>query len=151
MIYELVTVWVGHPRYEELVGPLRADADLLATMWQEAESRLDEAPGKRWCLAVVEHDGQLVAGAWAAAIVLPDGTLKCTNSYERPNFRGHGLYMAAYRHRHSTIVRRHGGPAITYVYAQPLGLHLADGWNITDEGDSDEPDAPSHHWYELRR
>ena len=53
--------------------------------------------------------------------------------------------------RHRTIVVSSPLPCVTYVFSDPVRLHLADGWRITDEGDSHEPDAPSHHWYELRR
>lgn len=151
MTVEVVTVEIGHLRYEQLFGPLRDDPGVLATMWQEAESRLNEVPGKRWTVAVAERDGRpAAAAAWAAALVV-DGELRCCNNYERPGFRGRGLYEAAYRVRHDTIVARCGLPAVTYVFEQPLALHLADGWRVTDEGVSSEPEVPAHRWVELRR
>lgn len=149
MDYKIITVEIGHPRYEDLLGPVRAEAALLRQMWLDAESALDEAPGKQWVVAVV--DGR--AGAWAAAYV-KDGTLHCVNSYEV--VRGRGLYAAAYRHRHDTIVAPWTGLAVTYVYDQPLPLHLADGWRLVQSGVStvDEPDGDGkteHRWHELRR
>lgn len=148
---EIVTVEIGHPRYEELIGALRTDAVLLRRMWLDAESNLDERPGKRWVVAVV--DG--VAAAWAAAYV-EAGVLHCCNSYERPGFRDRGLYAAVYRHRHDTIVAPWAGPALTFVYDQPLCRHLADGWDRLTTGFSvvDEPDGDGetiHRWHELRR
>ncbi|GAA2360730.1 hypothetical protein Cme02nite_38010 [Catellatospora methionotrophica] len=148
---ELVTVWIGHPRYEELLGPVRADTALLRQMWLDAESELDEQPGKLWCVSVV--DGR--AGAWAAAVE-DCGVLRCCNSYEVPAYRGRGLYAAAYAHRHATIVAPSTLPAITYVYDQPLPLHLADGWAVTASGTStvSEPDGDGrfeHRWHAMRR
>lgn len=151
MTFELVTIWIGHPRYEELLAPVRVDAALLRRMLLDAESQLDEQLGKLWCVAVV--DGQ--AGAWAAAVE-DCGMLRCCNSYEVPAYRGLGLYAAAYRHRHDTIVAPSTLSAVTYVYDQPLPLHLADGWAVTASGTSAvaEPDGDGkieHRWHEMRR
>lgn len=146
----LVQVEVGHPRYEELIGPLRGDDELLAVMLSEAESRLDEEPGKQWFVAAVQQGDRWVAGAWACAVVR-DGLLWCCNNYERPGFRGNGLYGLAYDLRHAVLVESCGLPAVTYIFVDPLQRHLDDGWRVTGEGDSNEPWAPSHHWFELRR
>lgn len=155
MDYEIVTVQFGHPRYEDLVGPLRQDEELLATMWQDAESLLDEDAGKQWCIAVVNG----VAAAWSCAILAEEGGrtyLKGCNNYEAPAYRGRGLYLAAYRHRHRTIISRSELPCLTYIFPGPLGLHIADGWRRTIDAWSDANDTPgrphpSHHWYRLVR
>jgi hypothetical protein len=149
-MYQIVTVEIGHPRYEELLGPLRDDDQLSRSMWWDAESRLDETPGKRWVIAVVDDMGRSVAAAWAAAVTV-DGQLKCCNNYERREYRGRGLYAAAYEHRHRIIVEPSELPCVTYIFREPLQLHLDDEWRVTGEGDSVVPDAPPHHWYELRR
>lgn len=147
-LHRVVCVWAGHPDYERVIGPLRRRRRLLARMWRDAESRLDEEPGKRWWVAVPRWRWlPPVAMAWCAA-VLEQRRWRCVNSYDRPGFRWLRLYPAVYRVRHEHIRYL---PAVTYVYAQPLPLHLADGWQIVEQGDSSEIDAPSHHWYGLIR
>ena len=47
----VVTVRVGDAAYEPLLGPVRGDPALLGRVWADAESGLDEAPGKVWCVA----------------------------------------------------------------------------------------------------
>ena len=44
--FDVLNVRIGHPRYQELVGQIRADAVLLAQRWSDAERTLDEHPGK---------------------------------------------------------------------------------------------------------
>lgn len=151
---ELLTVRAGEPAYDALLGPVRADPALMRQVWEDSESRVPEEPGKVWCIAAV--DG--VAAAWAAAYETEmDGrpVLRCVDSYERPGpGRELSLYAAAYALRHQALVlpaADRGVPALTYIFAKPLRLHLADGWQVTDEDDSHEPDAPSHHWFELWR
>jgi hypothetical protein len=152
---EVVTVQLGDPAYEELLGPVREDRALLAQMWADAESRLDEEPGKSWCIAMVEVDGRQVAAAWAAAVEVEHQSgvrmLRCCNNYERPGYRGRGLYALAYAHRHATVVRPSGMPAITWIFDQPRALHERDGWVVTDVGISREPDIEPHRWFEMRR
>ena len=138
--------------YEPLIGSLREDSALLATMWQEAESRLDEAPEgapyvKMWWVTLAPNTSE--PAAWAALVLGASGEVVCCNNYERGEWRGLGLYEQAYRRRHA-ILAALGMPAVTYIFAQPLALHLADGWRITGQGDSAEMGVPSHHWYELR-
>lgn len=149
MDYEIVTTRQGDTRYDALIGAVRADRALMATVWSDSESRMPESSGKVWYVAVVGG----VPAAWCAAETV-DGVLRCTDSYERHGYRGHGLYAAVYAYRHLDAVlvaEREGMPAVTYVFAEPLALHLADGWVVTAEGDSAELDAPAHHWFELRR
>lgn len=145
MDIEIMKVQVGDPQYEQVIGGLRADADLLAYMWQAAESRLDEHPTKVWIVAV-DPNGRALA--WCAYQPVGDGVVTCVNSFERPEVWGRGLYATVYAARHQLI---RWFDAVTYVYDQPLPLHLADGWVPFEEGWSSEPDAPSHHWTGLRR
>lgn len=148
---EVITVEIGHQRYEDLIGRIRRDADLLAALWADAETRLEESPGKRW--AVVAVDGEPVA--WAAARVTTiDGvlTLVCSDNYEaRGVGRDRGLYQVAYRVRHATIVAPSPLPGVTYLYRQPRPLHEADGWQLTGvHGVSTDAGEP-HEWWQLRR
>lgn len=155
MQLDLFNVRLGDSLYEDLLGQIRNDPALLARMWDDAESHLDEAPGKVWSVAAVtDHRGRWTPAAWAAAIEqTEDGrpVLKCCNNYERPGYRGHGAYAAAYAHRHTTIVAPSHLPGVTYLFRQPIGLHEADGWYRTGvQGVSTEA-AQSHEWWELRR
>jgi hypothetical protein len=143
---QVVTLAHGQPQYADLLDEIRADTDLVRLMWEHAEacpSELD-VPGTRWSVAVV--DG--VPAAWCAARV-QDDILLCHSSYERPDYRGRGLYEAAYRRRHEDVVEMSGLPAVTYLFAQPLALHEADGWCRTGREGSGELDG--HWWLELRR
>jgi hypothetical protein len=149
--YAVLNVQVGHPHYEELVGQLR-QPNLLAEMWADAEHRLVEAPGKIWTIVAVDEGGRWVTAAWAASTI-DQGVLRCSDNYER---RGHGrdlsLYPIAYRHRHETVVEPLGLPGLTYLFAQPVDLHTADGWHHTGlSGTSREREVDAHDWWELRR
>ncbi|GGM27305.1 hypothetical protein GCM10011608_10080 [Micromonospora sonchi] len=150
MRYEVVNVAPGHRRYEELIGQIRANPALLARMWADAEHRLDEPPGKTWTVATVLYDGRWIPAAWAACIE-QDGLLRCCDNYEHPGWRGHGLYAAAYRHRHATIVAPSRLPAITYLFAQPIPLHEADGWYRTGVRGISTAAGVEHEWWEMRR
>ncbi|WBB94158.1 hypothetical protein [Verrucosispora sp. WMMC514] len=147
---ELVNVAPGYPRYEELVGQIRTDPALLAAMWSDAEHRLIEHPRKVWSIATVREGGRWVPAAWACAVV--DGNvLRCCDNYERPGYRDRGLYEAAYRHRHTTIVAPYPLAAITYLFAQPIGLHMADGWYHTGVRGVSTEAGVEHQWWKLRR
>ncbi len=148
MTHDLVTVSIGHPRYEELIGRIRADDELRAQMWADAEHVLTEQLGKLWTVVSVQRAGRWEPQAWAAARV-DAGVLRCTDNYERRGpGRDHGLYRVAYAHRHHTIVYPCRLPALTYLFAEPIALHEADGWRRTgNAGVSDH----GHHWWELLR
>jgi hypothetical protein len=147
---EVVNVQPGHPRYEGLVGQIRDSPDLLACMWSDAEHRMVEQPGKTWTIATVQDGGQWVPTAWACSIV-QDGILRCCDNYEVPRWRGRGLYEAAYRHRHVTIVAPSRLPAVTYLFVQPIGMHEADGWYRTGVNGVSTAAGVPHEWWELRR
>ncbi|SNT66285.1 hypothetical protein SAMN05421812_13632 [Asanoa hainanensis] len=142
---EIVVIRPGDNRYERVMSTLRADRPLLRRMWREAESRLDEHRRKTWVVAVGAGDRAL---AWCAYEPFARGCVKAVNSFERPEVWGQGLYERVYNVRHQLIRYRR---ALTFIFDQPLPLHLRDGWVPVADGWSSEPDAPSHHWNELRR
>lgn len=143
---DIVTLTHGTRRYTALLGQVRDNAGLVVAMWRDAEHlplELD-VPGTQWSIALV--DG--VPAAWCAATIT-DGILTCHSNYERPGYRGRGLYPLVYRERHRTVIAPAGLNAITYLFADPIQLHQTDDWVFTGrEGDGV---LPGHHWYELRR
>jgi hypothetical protein len=138
----------GDQLYTDLLARVRRDDGLTAAMWADAESRPGEldVPGTHWTVAIIE-DG--TPAAWCAARITDDGVIKCHSNYERPGHRGRGLYDLAYHARHQNVVRAYSLPAVTYLFAGPIGLHEADGWRRTGlEGDGE---TGGHRWHELRR
>lgn len=146
MDYEIIEIREGHPRYEEILRPVTSDADLLAQIWADAESAMEEHPQKTWWFAVAT-DGEALA--WCAVQpVAEDGrvVMKCTDSYER---RGRGRDNALYREVFAARNVALGHMAcVTYVFDQPVRLHLEHGWELTGvDGVSDD----GHHWQEMRK
>lgn len=144
-------VQVGHPLYEELIGQIRSDRRLLDEMWADGEHRLEEAPDKIW--TVVSIVGAPVAWASARPGGAHDGRfLYCGDNYERRGVgRRRALYQVAYRHRHNTVIVPAGVPAHTFLFAQPIPLHEADGWRKTGQtGVSRQEGLDPHEWWELR-
>lgn len=117
-------------------------------MWADAESRPDEldVPGTRWTVALA--GGGLAA--WCAASPA-GGVLRCHSNFEVPAYRGRGLYGRAYRERHRAVVLPCGLLAVTYLFAQPIGLHEADGWVRTGVSGVSFAAGEPHAWWELRR
>jgi hypothetical protein len=160
----LFSVEIGDADYEPLLGQVRADEALLRQMELDAESVLDEQPGKVWCIAAVLETppGRILAqwtpAAWAAAVIVKDvdgPRLVCCNSYEVPRLRDQGLYGLAYAYRHATVVIPAGLPAVTWVYDPPMTRHQADGWRIADMGTShiatpDGSGKTEHEWYRMQ-
>jgi hypothetical protein len=153
---EVVTVQLGDDRYEQVLGQIRADRQLLDEVWSDSETRLVEQPGKMWVVVLASG----VPAAWAAAYVEehigPAGAeivLRCTDSYERRGpGRDLGLYLLAYRRRHEVLVAPSRLPGLTFLYRQPMALHEADGWYRTGVHDvSREPGLDEHPWWQLRR
>lgn len=153
---QVVTVRPGDAWYEPLISQIRDDRELRAQMWADAEHEFVEHPDKRWTFACVLR-GRGAAGRWepaawcASRVEARDGerVLVCSDNYERRgDGRALGLYRDAYQRRHADVVARTRLPALTYLFAQPLGLHEADGWYRTGvHGTSDH----GHRWWELRR
>jgi hypothetical protein len=143
----------GEQWYTDLLGRIRQDQALVTAMWQDAEGHPDEldVPDTYWSVTILD-DG--TPAAWAAATVLDDGTIKSHSNYEVREHRGRGLYTMAYHARHTNVFLAYQLPAVTYLYPQPVDLHLADGW-VKDTA----PDAsgtsvsyaggPVHHWQRL--
>jgi hypothetical protein len=147
------TLMHGQPEYARLLTRIRQDPALVAAMWADAESRPDELdrPGTRWSVTLVEGSGQEAPAAWCAARQIEDRgvpVLKCHSNYEVPAWRGQGLYAAAYRERHRRVVHPSPLPAFTYLFPEPIGLHIADGWQTTGLTGPGEVDG--HTWWELR-
>lgn len=142
----VATLAHGQPEYAALLDRIRADEWLVGRMWVDAESTPDEldVPGTWWTVVVV--DG--APAAWCAARLDGDA-LRCHSNYEHPAHRGRGLYAAAYRERHQTVVAPAAVPAVTYLFAQPIPLHERDGWRRT--GEQGPGRLPDHWWWELRR
>ncbi len=148
----LVVLSSGEQMYEDLLGPVRSDVPLLRQMWLDAESELDEEPGKQWAVAAVWHQGSWVAAAWAAAVEREhegQTILHCCNNYEVPAFRGKGLYRQAILHRQTAVVRRRNLPGRTFIFDQPRPLHEALGWHVVDSGVSQVDGVPTHVWFEM--
>jgi hypothetical protein len=147
----VVTLVQGHPEYGRLLDRIRADHELVDAMGSDADSHPDEldAPGTQWSIALVDREGEEIPAAWCAAVVQDNGVLRCHSNYEVRAYRGHGLYVAAYRERHRTVIAPSRRPAVTYLYIAPIELHLADGWFLT--GESGTSPETGHDWWELRR
>ncbi len=146
--WSVETLVYGGRRYDDLLDRIRRDAALVASMWDDAESRPGElaVPGTWWTVAVLA-DG--TPAAWCAAVREDDGrVIKCHSNYERAGHRGRGLYAAAYRARHRDVLRRAGVAGVTYLFDGPIALHEADGWRRTGVAGVS---ALGHDWWELRR
>jgi hypothetical protein len=137
---EIVTTWSGGPRYELVTG-LRADPDVWAYALAAADCDLTEQPGQVWVLAV-DEDG---VAAWCAYHPGPGGhPVQCVDSVELPRAYGSGAYRAAFLARHELLRRC---PCVTYVYADPLALHLEHGWRYAGRGRTGD----GRDWYRLIR
>lgn len=143
---ETFTLTHGEQLYTDLLDRIRRDDELVAAMWTDAECRPDEldVPGTHWTVTVA-YDG--TPTAWAAARITDD-VLQCHSNYEVRAWRGNRMYEAAYHARHWHVVHAYGLPAVTYLFAEPIGLHEADLWRRTGQTGVGET---GHQWWELRR
>ena len=142
---ELLTIEIGHPRYEEIMRPIRQNVRLRQQMWDDAEHAFDEEPGKSWCMVLCNG----IPAAWAASTCPPSRLLCCDNYERRGSGRQYGLYRLAYDFRHATIVAPSTLPAITYLGAEPIPLHEADGWVKT--GTHGVSSSTGLEWWQLHR
>ncbi len=146
----VVRVVPGDPHHGSLLGHLAAEP--LATQWWcDAESRVRDEPDRSYMVVYVGG----VAAAWAGWIV-QGSTLLCCHNYVRRSYRGRTpeLYGLAYRARQHHVVDRLGLDAVTYLFPEPIGMHVADGW-VPDVGPDASgtsvpyPGGPVHRWQRL--
>lgn len=154
MNFESITVSHGSWAYEYLLSAIRSNRALAHWLDQDAESKVGEldAPGTTWSVVYLRGERPEPV-AWAAARHLPDGNLKGCCNYVRRDYRrediGVDLYRQAYMLRHRDVISKHAGPQETYLFAQPIPLHEADGWRKT--GESGPGKYPGNHWWRLVR
>lgn len=151
----IITLTRNHPQYDQITTELCTEP-LRSQWWDDAESHHE--PGISYSMVI--HDE--VPAAWAGwTFEREDGrpVLRCCNNYVRREYRGGvpDLYALAYAHRHRHIVTHLGMPAVTYLFPEPVALHLADGWVIdTSPGSSgtswarEVGQGQEHHWRRLR-
>ncbi len=149
----IVHLTPGHDDYARLTAPL-LEEPLRSQWWADAES--EHEPGTSYLMVVVDEGGEPVPAAWAG-YTINGGVLHCRDNYVRDAYRGRtpDLYAVAYAARHDRVVTRVRLPAVTYLFAQPIPLHLADGWVYDTAPDSPgvsraHPDGEDHPWWRLR-
>lgn len=147
----------GSSRYSWLFDQLCDDVELATSLWEDAESRPSEldVPGTLWTVVTVRDQ----LAAWCAARLTVTGrsgeVLKCFHNYEVPRYRGHDLYERAYRRRHRDVILPFsqtapiGSVAVTYLFSQPIPLHLADNWCLTGVSGVSRAATEPHEWWEL--
>lgn len=144
--------------YAELIAELSAEP--LRTQWlEDAESEAEA--GTSYAVVFAEDGaGKVVPAAWAGWRIVDVGgeqQLQCCSNYVRHGFRDRRpeLYGLAYRLRHGMVVTRVAMRAFTFLYRQPIPLHLADGWTYDTPqdapGTSVSPGGQVHHWWRLVR
>lgn len=133
----------GDPAYTGFLRTIRQDRQLVRDMERDAEAYPAELDVPGTILAMV-HEGAFPL-AWAA-VHLGQGKAFC--NYERRGARGRGYYARAYRARHEEVISRATVPLRTFLFPEPIPLHLADGWSLSGlEGTG----RFGHHWRELVR
>ncbi|GAB7053210.1 hypothetical protein [Catenuloplanes indicus] len=154
----VVRVTPGTAAHRELLADLGREP-LAGEWWEDAESAVD-ADSARTSYMVVYADGpdnRPVPAAWAGWRLEADGTrLKCVDNYVRRGFRQRSpeLYRLVYAARHRQVVLKLRLPAETYLFPEPIGRHLASGWQIDPApGAAGESTpyggGPVHRWQRL--
>lgn len=154
-------VVAGTGRHRELLATLSAEP-VASQWWEDAESRIDaDSEHTSYMVVYVPGDGgQMVPAAWAGWRIETgdDGArvLRCCDNYVRQGYRRQipELYRLAYKARHRQVVAVRRMPAVTYLYPEPIGLHVADGWTIDTSPDAagrstPYEGGPEHHWRRL--
>lgn len=158
-MHAIVTIEVGSPEFADLFGELLTDRDFADQMWRDSETTVADLLGVKTAhpvgpklLTVAVVDGQ--PAAWAAhQVVEVEGVtvVKATDSYDRPPFWHLELYPAVYAARQvliEALCRELGVDAVTYVYVDPLWLHV--GWTLVESKVSRVEGLEAHRWYLLR-
>ncbi len=150
-ILDVITLTPEHPEYGAFMAILNSEP-LRTQWWNDAESGVE--PGISYSMVLVDDQ----PAAWAGWYISLSGPrlLRCCNNYVRRDYRNRQpeLYELAYRHRHQHVVLRFGLPAITYLFPEPIPLHLADGWEYGTGRNafgtsSPYTGGPVHHWRRL--
>lgn len=157
--HEIVTVEVGSANFDGLFRDLLTDHDFADQMYRDSETTVADLLGIKTeypcgpkLLTVAVVDGQ--PATWAGhQLVVEDGetVVKATDSYDRQPFRHLRLYPGVYAARQllvEALCEERGVDAVTYVYIDPLWLHI--GWTLRGFGTSRVPGLDPHDWYLLR-
>lgn len=148
MIIDLIRLTADHQRHDEILGSLRADAQLMAQIWADAEGDLADRPGIRWYVALVEGR----PAAWVGCYETVDGgqpVLQLVDHYEQRGLgRDLGLHALVYRWLHQYELIGARLPQVTYVFKDPQRLLEEHGWRETDNGAGQ---LPGHHWFRMER
>ncbi len=151
----VIAVLPGSKRHARLIAEMRSEP-LATQWWQDAESRYEpgEPPVSYMVTYVTDDNGLVVPAAWAGWRLDTDWTgtrLLCCDNYVRRGYRGRvpELYRLAYRARHRNVVRALKLPAVTYLFPEPVDLHLADGWVQDDSPSGSDVSDLGHHWTRL--
>jgi hypothetical protein len=143
---EIICTRVGMASYRRYLGPLLDNPP--PEIWADAEidMRTAEDPGKLWWL-VVDPAGAVLAQC--AAWPHPDPRRrewKCGHNYEHGHRKRRKRYWPKVFAARQAWLIEHKLTATTYIFDQPLAVHLAAGWTLTGEHDISEQ---GHHWQEL--
>jgi len=129
MGYHISILTPGDGGYEHILGPMRADLVLREYARDAADCHLREHPRKVW---VVAHDpGGVLAWCAYEPADEPGVEVKACDSVELPRAWDTDVWSVLYEVRQTLIGAR---TAVTYVYDQPLWLHLVDGWRPAGVG-----------------
>jgi hypothetical protein len=134
---------------------------LAGEWWEDAESRVDADSARTSYMVIYMKglDGRAVPAAWAGWRLEDDGRrLKCVDNYVRRGYRQQDpeLYRLVYAARHRQAVLKLRLAAETYLFPEPIGRHLASGWQIDPAPDASGESAPYdggpvHRWQRLVR
>ncbi|WP_033346767.1 hypothetical protein [Catenuloplanes japonicus] len=154
----LVRVDAGSPEHAALLAELGQEP-LAGEWWEDAESRVDADSARTSYMVIymADTDGRTVPAAWAGWRREDEGQrLKCVDNYVRRGFRQQNpeLYRLVYAARHRQVVLKLRLPAETYLFPEPIGRHLASGWQIDPAPDAfgtstPYDGGPVHRWQRL--
>lgn len=141
---QIITTRLGEDTYERWLGPI-LDAP-PPEIWADAEHDMRRTaqmhPDKIWWIAI--DDGRVLA--WCAAWPGDGGEIVCGENYER---RGPGRRLGAWQQvfaARQRWLRQQKRATVTWIFDQPVGVHLSAGWQRTGEQGVSEH---GHHWQKL--